>query len=421
METEICTRQLDDFLLGEKLGKGSFGTVRIATTITEPPVNYALKYMKIDEIHSKESLTNSLISETILSKLNHPNILKIYGTKDNGQYIRQKAGKIQAKSVQVVYAVFQLARRGDLFDFVIGTGGLSEKFSRYFFLQILNAVEYLHSQGYVHRDLKLENILLDQDYNPLLADFGVSAKLSDLGPVTNKKTERQGTERCMSPELYAGGTHSPVKDDLYALGNLLFILTTRYIPFAAPTSANPNFAMLKDHNVIEYWTTIECLNPAKTYSHNFKHLISIMLAYEHSIRPSISEIRAHPWLQGELPTRDEVKLEFDNRQINAINYQIEEAKKRKVQKIACQKQPISKKPIHGMGPHAIKRNVELEEKISCSKAVKKILKEYKGIEQHKPLVFASQETVEKIENDLLAYFYSVKNIKPNPNEYKVFF
>ena len=86
------------------------------------------------------------------------------------------------KGTSVVYAVLQLARTGDLFDFLASFGGLSEKFARFYFLQLLDAVEFLHVSGHAHRDIKPENILLDNNYSLLLSDFGFCKKLLAVGP-----------------------------------------------------------------------------------------------------------------------------------------------------------------------------------------------------------------------------------------------
>jgi serine/threonine protein kinase len=119
--------------------------------------------------------------------------------------------------------VMQLAWGGDLFDFPTSTGGVSEDIARFFFVKVLSAVEHLHYLGIAHKDIKLENILIDQDFNPLLTDFGFSCKLSEIGFVTSNPSHKVGTERNMSPELLANGFHSAIKDDLFGLGYLLFL------------------------------------------------------------------------------------------------------------------------------------------------------------------------------------------------------
>ena len=72
----------------------------------------------------------------------------------------------------------EYASNGQLFDFVEAAQGLSEPMTRTIFTQILSAVEYLHGKGFVHRDVKMENILLDSACNVKLADFGLAKQFS---------------------------------------------------------------------------------------------------------------------------------------------------------------------------------------------------------------------------------------------------
>ena len=78
------------------------------------------------------------------------------------------------------YNVTELCENGSLFDFVQKLKGLNDNEARYFFAQILSAVEYCHNQGYVHRDLKMENFFLNTDMRVKLADFGNAKQVGSL-------------------------------------------------------------------------------------------------------------------------------------------------------------------------------------------------------------------------------------------------
>ena len=69
---------------------------------------------------------------------------------------------------------------GELIDYVYKKGGLSEPICRYYFKQLLKALCYLHTKGYSHRDLKLDNILLDDKFNLKIVDFGFACSLNTL-------------------------------------------------------------------------------------------------------------------------------------------------------------------------------------------------------------------------------------------------
>lgn len=421
METSSPIRKIDNYILGSMLGKGFFGHVRAARKLNESTLDYAIKYMKIGKPHSKENLTQLLRQEAMLQKLRHRNILKIYEVNSDGLYEKIES---EPKKIPVAYVVLQLARSGDLFDFVAGSGGLSENVARFYFVQILNAVEYLHSLGIAHRDIKPENILLDRNFNPLLTDFGLCKKLSETGFTTNSPMQKVGTERCMSPELLAGFKHSPVKDDLFALGYLLFILVARHPPFLSASITNAHYRLLKENKVLEYWKAIDSIHPPGWCTDDFKHLITLMFSFDMTIRPSIAEIRAHPWVQGQMPTEAEVRQEFEQRQAFTLEHQLKEARERKQRKEEAKRRGNAKGLRKGFGPHKLKRSVTAqatgEADVTQLRMTKKLkVEDFGEASSHKPTILMSEETVNDIETALISYFASAKSIKIDQNKYKV--
>jgi len=414
MEPTQHTRKIDDYILGPNLGKGFFGHVRVATKSGDT-TQYALKYMKLNDAYDKPRLMQTLRQECALQKFKHSNILRIYFASANGIYERVKNNEV--KRTPVLYLVLQLARSGDLFDFITSSGGVSERIARLYFTQILGAVEHVHSIGMAHRDIKPENILLDQNYSALLTDFGLSKKLSELGFITNDPSNRVGTERCMSPELFAGKKHSPIKDDLFALGYLLFMLVARHPPFLLPSSANEHYRMLMENKIKEYWEAIDTLHPPLWCSEEFKHLVTVMLSFDITIRPSISEIRAHPWIGGEMATEDEVIAEFEKRQVLAIEYQKKEAQKRKLRKRKQKEDEVSSKASY-FGYRPLKRSVDIVSSNIKLKSKKKIEK-FGDPRQYRPTLLISQENIEDIEVALVAYFGVSKEVKVSDKSFKV--
>jgi serine/threonine protein kinase len=415
MEKVNTTRRIADYVLGSMLGKGAFGHVRAAKRLCEPEKIYAIKYMKVGQPHSKDNLIRSLQQEAIMRKIEHSNILHIYEVNPDGVY--EKNGE-EPKRIPVVYAVLQLARNGDLFDFVVSTGGLSENVARFYFNQILNVLEFLHSMGIAHRDMKPENILLDQNFNTLLTDFGLCKKLTEIGFVTTSVENRVGTERCMSPELYAGTRHSPIKDDLFALGYMLFMIVARHPPFTSTAITNEHYRLFRENKILEYWKAIDSLHPPKWCTENFKHLITLMLAANMSIRPSISEIRAHPWMQGLIPTETEIVAEFDKRQVSVIEYQKKEAKARKIKKEEKAKKAL---PVRQgfISPHYLKRSVVQKASVDVKSNCLKMLEVFGEFKEHKPTVLLSQEDADSIETALKSFFVSAKTVKIDQRKYKV--
>ena len=125
---------------------------------------YAIKIIKRHKVESinlsafKKILQNEV---HLIQAMDHPNIIKLVEYNCEGEIVIKPSGK----AIQVFFIVLELVEQGDLFSFIkvrYKKGGFNERFARYYFLQLLSAIEYLHdTAGIVHRDLKPENLLLN--------------------------------------------------------------------------------------------------------------------------------------------------------------------------------------------------------------------------------------------------------------------
>lgn len=125
-----------------------------------------------------------------------------------------------------MYIVLELVQGGLLFDICQLVGGLGEEGGRYFFKQMLNSIDYMNSMKVSHRDLKLENILVDCDLTLKIADFGYAS----FQKVDNLSSYR-GTFTYMAPEIKEGKQYNGLKVDLFSAGVILFILIRGIFPF----------------------------------------------------------------------------------------------------------------------------------------------------------------------------------------------
>ena len=168
-----------------------------------------------------------VLSETELqSKLNHPNIAKVYDANINSSIKRPNGNEIP-----VFYILMEYIECGDLFDFIALSGKFNEDTTRYYFSQLLSGIEYLHSNGLVHRDIKAENLLLDSHFNLKIIDFGFTA------PKLGKDNSGYlytwlGTVGYMAPEIHRK-MYEGEKVDIFAMGVLLFIMAAANHPFKA--------------------------------------------------------------------------------------------------------------------------------------------------------------------------------------------
>jgi serine/threonine protein kinase len=243
----------------------------------------------------------------------HENVITLVEYNWKGTLVTRKGDE-----KDVLYCVLDLATGGDLFDYIFTVGrGLPENIARYYFHKLIDAIQYLHENNVVHRDLKLENLLLDCDFNLKVADFGLSTTVESSygGGVMHT---RVGTERYMPPEMLEKNAYVGICADLFAAGIILFVLVVGIMPTHKTAESNDYlYKYVRKKEYEKYWTVIaKLLNlDLSDISEDFFHLVTTMIKYDYKKRFTIDEIKAHPWMKGEIASIDEVKKELASRKI----------------------------------------------------------------------------------------------------------
>lgn len=153
----------------------------------------------------------------------HPNIVNILDSFETEAHI---------------YLVLEFCSQGDLYEAIRnGHGPLETEHVRQFMIELVDAIEYIHSKGVYHRDIKPENIFLAQDGTMKLGDFGLA---------TTEKWSYEmtvGSDRYMAPEQFdsAGAGYSPAEADIWAIGICLLNILFSRNPFTTPTESDPLF------------------------------------------------------------------------------------------------------------------------------------------------------------------------------------
>lgn len=202
-----------------KLGHGTYATVFLVDykdAKTNKEFKLACKSMDVSRM-AEEFVNKFLPRELqILSKISHPNIIQI-------QSIFQRRTKF--------YVFMRYAENGDLLDFVVKKGALSEAQARVWFRQIVLAVHYLHEMEIAHRDLKCENVFITANYNIRLADFGFARYSVDSQGNRITSDTYCGSVSYAAPEILRGLPYYPKVSDMWSVGVILYVMLNKSMPF----------------------------------------------------------------------------------------------------------------------------------------------------------------------------------------------
>jgi serine/threonine protein kinase len=283
---------LESYDCGDILGKGSSAQV-FEVIHKDTGVKYACKV-----VHKNSSLNDHGTMSTeaeIMKRMNHPNVTSLH------ELYETSSSK---------WFILELAREGSLQSVLAAESEYTEGLVAESFAQILKGVEYLHSLGIVHRDLKQDNILCAyQDVDgekkivPKIVDFGLSAiidhRACEASRVKRYRKLKQlwGTREYFAPEVYEKAYGPQV--DVWALGCVLYELLVGETPFPVrekPVSAVERILLNGGHKIKR---SFELRLGWQALSAEARDLISRMLKVNPRRRLSVAECLAHPWITGE--------------------------------------------------------------------------------------------------------------------------
>ena len=220
----ICASPDDFEVLDEEIGKGAFGIVFLAVRRSDG-AQCACKKVQFDPAAAR-----SLIREiTIPAQIRHPSILPVYGfippDEDN---LATLFTPFMAHGCAFDYIKPLLLKRDPIEGFpqvVLGKTAYG----------LAQALRFIHSHGILHRDVKPDNVFLDENWNPKLGDFGLSRKVKVSGEeeasLDLQMTHKLGTCLYMAPELLDDTAEYTGKVDVFAFGVTLYVLHARSWPF----------------------------------------------------------------------------------------------------------------------------------------------------------------------------------------------
>ena len=261
----ISIKQIGDYILGEEIGSGAFGKVLLGRHIlTEEKV--AIKVLDKSILNQTPEDYELVMKEiSILKLVKHKYIVQLYEILQTAQHI---------------FIIMEYCEGKEILDYILQKTKLTELESLKYFQQLINCLFYLHSQNIAHRDVKIDNMLLDSNKDLKLIDFGLSTKYTD----DDLLDQPCGTVVYAAPEVLEGKEYHGMLADVWSSGIVLYGMLAGYLPFSD-----------KDDEVNKKQVIKGQIKMPEFLSDSVKDLLKHMLDVNPMTRYTLQEIKDHPW------------------------------------------------------------------------------------------------------------------------------
>uniref|UniRef100_A0A6B2LCY0 non-specific serine/threonine protein kinase n=1 Tax=Arcella intermedia TaxID=1963864 RepID=A0A6B2LCY0_9EUKA len=263
------------------MGHGGFSIVRKAVD-KEKGSLVAIKVIDLVAAREREADEEGPVVDPVseiedeigmMKLLNHPNIVQYYDS---------------FCTPLKYYIVLEMLPGGELLELLNEQGTFSSALSSNYMRQVLQAIQYMHNVGIVHRDLKLENLLLDETKSIVkVSDFGLSINMNVETPSKCVGSIFYVAPEVLIDESYGSGV------DIWSVGVMAFMLISGSPPFDAPDEEENNMEIFEKICKVEY--SFEAPEWENTEEQT-KQFIQLALTKEPSERPTASALLQHPWI-----------------------------------------------------------------------------------------------------------------------------
>lgn len=278
-------RSVDDFQFLACIGEGSYSKVYRALS-KKNHVTYAVKVLNKQHIHKEKKRKYVTIEKNTLNLLGkHPGIVTLYYTFQDPKSL---------------YFVIDFAPNGELLTLIHNLETLSLELTRYYTIQLIDTICYIHSKGIIHRDLKPENILLNANWNLMITDFGAAKFINEIASDVNEDDNSSenpesngsfvGTAEYISPELLRHN-QSSCGSDFWALGCIIYQMIVGKPPFKAQNEYQ-TFERIVD---LDY----SFPDPREYYIPSYViNIVRDLLAEDPNERLGADGIKTYSWFKG---------------------------------------------------------------------------------------------------------------------------
>ena len=275
---------LNFYKYGRLIGQGAFGKVNLGLNVLTGRIVAIKSFNKQSLDKNHENKKKILYEIDLMNKLNHPNITKILENFETEKYI---------------LIIMEYINGGNLFSFVKKRRKLSEKTAKFLFKQIIQGIKYFHSKNIVHRDIKLENILIDLKNNIKICDFGIGKILNDKN---QKLYDKCGTPMYMAPEIFSstkekGYDAFPI--DLWSSGIALYIMLSGSLPFSTNENNEKEGSSIDKKSILRQNIINNNPRPIENISNDARELLKGLLNKNPKLRFTVDDVLNHPWLKND--------------------------------------------------------------------------------------------------------------------------
>ena len=353
---------IGDYIIKKTIGSGTFSTVKLGVhRITQKKV--AIKILDKNKIESRDDLERIIREMQILTEMHNPFVIKVYKIyEDKNNFL----------------IIMEYCEGGELFNYIVKKKRLSEDESSYFFFQLINGIEYIHSKGIAHRDLKPENLLLSKNKILKIIDFG----LSNFYDGQKRLQTPCGSPCYASPEMVKGKKYDGFNIDIWAIGVILFAMLCGYLPFE--DDENDTDVLFNEiiRNKIDYPYFLSKLS---------LDILKRILVSDPLQRITIEEIKNHEfYLKGEKIFRNKFEEKEDEQNVQKNNKDQEKEKEKEKEKETMKEKEKEKEKESMKEKEKEKDNIEKKE----NETIKEKEKEKENIEKKE------NETIKEKEKEI---------------------